>query len=75
MLLFFQHPYKRYFGFCNDIQVKMTNCISKQLKARREQGAENVKKRELDDYAKKNPAFAEKLRLLEELKAKQEQGK
>jgi hypothetical protein len=53
----------------------MTNCISKQLKARREQGAENVKKRELDDYAKKNPAFAEKLRILEELKAKQEQGK
>jgi hypothetical protein len=29
----------------------------------------------LEEYAKKNPAFAEKLKLLEDLKAKQEQGK
>lgn len=62
-------------GFCNDAQTKMTNCINRQLKRRREQGAENVKKKDLEDYAKKNPAFAEKLRLLEELKAKQEQAK
>jgi len=35
----------------------MTNCISKQLKKRRAQGAENVKKRDLEDYAKNNPAL------------------
>lgn len=62
-------------GFCNSFQIKMTNCINSQLKRRREQGAENVKKRELEEYAKKNPAFADKLKLLEDLKAKQEQGK
>ena len=35
----------------------MTNCISKQLKKRRAQGAENVKKRDLEDYAKNNPVL------------------
>ena len=75
MHLFLKHPFKRYMGFCNSFQIKMTNCINNQLKRRRELGAENVKKRELEEYAKKNPAFAEKLKLLEDLKAKQEQGK
>ena len=51
----------------------MTNCINKQLKRRREQGAENVKMKDLENYKMKNPQFAEKLRLLEELKAKQQQ--
>ena len=60
-------------GFCNEFQTKMTNCINKQLKNIRLQGSENVKARELENYKKKNPQFAEKLRLLEDLKAKQEQ--
>ena len=37
---------------------------------RRDQGSEKVKKRELEDYAKNNPEFAAKIKLLEELKAK-----
>jgi hypothetical protein len=35
-------------------------------------GSENVRKREFDYYAKKNPEFAAKLKLLEELKEQQE---
>ena len=53
----------------------MTKCINNQLKKRREQGTENIKKKDLENFAKKNPAFAEKLKILEELKAKQEQTK
>jgi hypothetical protein len=34
-------------------------------------GTENLKKRQLEDYIKKNPEFAEKLKLLDELKQKE----
>ena len=40
-----------------------------QLEKRRRIGAENVKNREIEHYKKQNPEFAEKLRVLEELKA------
>lgn len=42
------------------------------LRNRRNIGAENIKKRELENYAKHNPEFAAKLKLLEELKSQKE---
>jgi hypothetical protein len=38
-------------------------------------GNENYKKRELENYAKKDPEFAAKIKLLEELKAQKEKEK
>ncbi len=34
-------------------------------------GTENYKRRQLEDYIKKNPEFAEKLKLLDDLKQKE----
>jgi hypothetical protein len=38
-------------------------------------GSENCKRRELESYANKNPEFAAKMKLLEELKAQKEKEK
>ncbi|CAF0743884.1 unnamed protein product [Brachionus calyciflorus] len=70
-----ENKYMRYMGVCSDIQYKMTACIQKELRDRRNIGGENLKKKELENYAKKNPEFAAKLKLYEELKAKEQNQK
>ncbi|RNA09921.1 COX assembly mitochondrial 2 -like protein [Brachionus plicatilis] len=63
---------EKYLGVCSDLQNKMAGCMQRELRNRRNIGAENVKKRELDNYAKHNPEFAAKLKLLDDLKAQKE---
>ena len=52
---------------------KLSIFCSAQLVKRRYEGGERYKERLLEDYKKKNPEFAAKLKLLEELKAKQQE--
>jgi hypothetical protein len=52
---------------------KLSIFCSVKLVKRRYEGGERYKERLLEDYKKKNPEFAAKLKLLEELKAKEKE--